>query len=300
VRGDGADTAERSDTVAGAVRRLTARLAAAGVPSPAVDARLLVAAALGWSATRLRLDAADPLPAPAGRRLDEWAARRAAREPLQLIVGTVSFRYLDLRVRHGVFVPRPETEVLAGEAIARTPTGGVVVEPCTGSGAVACAVAHEARPARVVATDSSPAAVALARANARRLGLAVEAHRGDLLDGVPEVLRGHTDVLVCNPPYLSCGELDALEPEVRDWEPPEALVAGPGGHETTDRLVAVAGEWLRPGGWLVVEVADLRAERTRRGCLAAGLVDAQVVGDLAGRERIVCARARTGPLGSPR
>lgn len=294
ARAAGAGTAERSGTVAGAVRRLTGRLAAAGVPTPVADARLLVAAALGWSATRLGLDAAEPLPATAGRRLREWARRRAAREPLQLIVGTVGFRYLDLRVRPGVFVPRPETEVLAGEAIARTPTGGVVVEPCTGSGAVACAVAHEARPARVVATDSSSAAVALARANARRLGLAVEAHRGDLLDGVPAALRGHTDVLVCNPPYLSWDELEALEPEVRDWDPPEALVAGPDGHETTDRLVAAAGQWLRPGGWLVVEVADTRAERTRRGCLSAGLADARVVEDLAGRERIVCARARGG------
>lgn len=289
-----ADTAEVPDTVAGALRRLTGRLAAAGVPTPAVDARLLVAASLGWSAARLRLDAGDPLPATAGRRLHGMARRRVAREPLQLILGTVGFRHLDLRVRPGVFVPRPETEVLAGEAIARTPAGGVVVEPCTGSGAVACAVAHEARPARVVATDSSPAAVALARDNARRLGLAVEVRRGDLLDGVPAALRGHTDVLVCNPPYLSWGELHALEPEVRDWDPPEALLAGPDGHETTDRLVAAAREWLRPGGWLVVEVADTRAERTRRACLSAGLVDADVVRDLAGRERIVCVRVPGG------
>lgn len=288
------DTAEGSDTVAGAVRRLTGRLSAAGVPTPAADARLLVAAALGWSAARLRLDSAEPLPATAGRRLREWARRRGAREPLQLIVGTVGFRHLDLRMRPGVFVPRPETEVLAGEAIARTPPGGVVIEPCTGSGAVACAVAHEARPARVVATDSSPAAVALARDNARRLGLAVEVRRGDLLDDAPRALRGHVDVLVCNPPYLAWGEVGALEPEVREWDPPEALVGGPGGQEATDRLVASAGAWLRPGGWLVVEVADTRAERTRRGCRCAGLADVRVVEDLTGRERIVCARLPGG------
>ncbi|MBW3603173.1 MAG: peptide chain release factor N(5)-glutamine methyltransferase, partial [Actinobacteria bacterium] len=239
-------------------------------------------------------DAAAPLPAAAARRLRRWARRRAAREPLQLIVGTVGFRRLDLRVRPGVFVPRPETEVLAGEAIARTPAGGVVVEPCTGSGAVACAVAQEAGPARVVAIDSSPAAVALARANARRLGLAVEVRRGDLLDGAPRGLGGHVDVLVCNPPYLSWGEVGALEVEVREWDPPEALVGGPGGHETTDRLVAAAGAWLRPGGWLVVEAADTRAERTRRGCRSAGLADVRVLEDLTGRERIVCARLPGG------
>lgn len=292
--GPGADTAEQPGTVARAVERLTGRLAAAGVPTPDTDARLLVAAALGWSPTRLGLGAAAPLPAAAARRLRRWARRRAAREPLQLILGTVGFRHLDLAVRPGVFVPRPETEVLAGEAIARTPAGGVVVEPCTGSGVVACAVAQEADPARVVATDSSPEAVALARANARRLGLAVEVRRGDLLDGAPQVLRGHTDVVVCNPPYLSWGEVGALEPEVREWDPPEALVTGPGGHETTDRLIAAAPAWLRPGGWLVVEVADDRAERTRRGCRAGGLADARVVRDLAGRERIVCARLPGG------
>jgi release factor glutamine methyltransferase len=221
--------------------------------------------------------------------------RRVGREPLQLIVGSVGFRYLEVEVRAGVFIPRPETEVLAGEAIARVPAGGVVVEPCTGTGAVACAVATESRAARVVATDVAPAAVALATANAARCGASsVEVVHGDLLDPVDPALRGAVDVLVSNPPYVAAGETAGLEPEVTAWDPPEALVSGPTGHEVTDRLIAAAGHWLRPGGWLLLEVADTRAGATARRCADAGLADATALEDLTGRPRIVRARRPGG------
>lgn len=280
-----------SPTVAEARQWTQAHLADAGVPTPAVDATWLIRHVTGWSGGQLRTGAGKQLPAEAWQRLQALARRRAAREPLQLLLGTVAFRYLELEVRPGVFLPRPETEVLAEQAIVRTPAGGVVVEPCTGTGAVACAVAAESQAGRVLATDCSTAAVALARANARRGGLAVAVAHGDLLGPLEAAWRGRVDVLVSNPPYLAEGELDGLEPEVRDWDPYEALVAGPTGHEISDRLIAAAGGWLRPGGWLLLEVADARAAAAAARASAAGLHEAHVLADLAGRDRIVAARA---------
>lgn len=274
------------DALAAAERRL----AAAGVPTPRNDAELLVRHVTGWGRGELLLRRARPMPADAGDRLEPLVARRAAREPLQLILGSVGFRHLDLLVRPGVFLPRPETEVLAGEAADRTPAGGVVVEPCTGTGAIACAVASESAPGRVLATDVSAEAVALARENAARCGVAVEVGRGDLLGPVPRALRGHVDVLVCNPPYVAEAELAGLEPEVRDWDPGAALVSGPTGNEVVERLVDAAPRWLRPGGWLLLELDPARAAVTAARCRVAGLTDVGVVRDLAGRDRIVLAR----------
>ncbi|MGH8885863.1 MAG: peptide chain release factor N(5)-glutamine methyltransferase [Egibacteraceae bacterium] len=276
-----------------AVAELTRRLSAVGVPTPEIDAELLARHVLGWSRAQLLTRGGQPLPPGAASRFAALGSRRAAREPLQLIVGSVGFRHLDLLVRPGVFIPRPETELLAGESIARVPPGGVVVEPCTGTGAVACAVATEASPRAVVATDLSEAAVVLARQNtARCCASAVLVLCGDLLDPVPADLRGAVDVLVSNPPYLTPAELAAAESEVRDWDPFEALVAGPDGTEVAARLIAAAPQWLRPGGWLLLEVDPSRAELTASLARAAGLRDVAVLPDLAGRDRIVIGRRR--------
>jgi release factor glutamine methyltransferase len=270
------------------VAAVAARLAAAGVPTPGVDAELLAAHALGLTRGGLLLAAGAALPAGAAAALDTLVDRRAAREPLQLIVGSVGFRYAEITVRPGVFIPRPETEALAGEAIARTPDGGVVLEPCTGTGAVACAIAREADPGRVVATDVSPAAVDLARRNAAALP-AVEVLHGHLLDPVPLELTGRVDVLVANPPYVAAGELAGLEPEVTEHDPRGALVSGPTGHEVTDELIALAGRWLAPGGWLLLEVDPRRAAEVARRCRAAGLEAVGVRRDLTGRSRMISA-----------
>lgn len=269
---------------------VTARLATAGVPTPRVDAEALVRHVTGWSASRLVTDAAEPVDRGAAERLEGLADRRAAREPLQLILGTVGFRYLELEVREGVFIPRPETEVLAGEAIDRLPDGAVVIEPCTGTGAVACAVASERRGTTVVATDVSAEAVALARDNARRAGVDVTVALGDLFAPVDADLRGRVDIVVSNPPYLATGELLDLEPEVAGWDPNVALVAGPTGHEVSDRLIAEAPGWLRPGGWLLLEVDAGRARETARRARALGYARAEVIADLTGADRIVAAQ----------
>lgn len=265
-------------------------LASAGVVTPDVDAQLLVRSVTGLSRAELATAADHELGAEQVGVLRGMGERRAGREPLQLILGSVGFRYLDVVVRPGVFVPRPETEVLAGEAVARVPVGGVVVEPCTGTGAVACAVASEGDPGAVVATDLSRAAVDLARHNATRCGVGVTVRRGDLLAPVDPGLRGRVDVLVSNPPYVAEAELAGLEPEVVDWDPRSALVAGPSGHEVSDRLIAAAGEWLTPGGWLLLEVDQRRAAATAARAAAAGLAESGTVADLAGRDRIVLAR----------
>lgn len=277
-------------TAGAALASVAVRLATAGVPTPQVDAGLLVRHVLGWSATRLVTGGATPLPADAVDTLDALVARRVAREPLQLLLGTVGFRHVELEVRTGVFVPRPETEVLAGEALARLPAGGLALEPCTGTGAIACALAAEGDGVRVIATDLSPAAVALAGANAGRLHLDVTVLLGDLLAPVPRELRGTADVLVANPPYLAERELAGLEPEVRDHDPVAALVAGPTGNETAARLLAEGPGWLRPGGWLLLEVDRARAATTAALARAAGLIEVAVVADLTGADRIVAGR----------
>lgn len=269
---------------------LEERFTAAGVPTPRVDAELLLRHVLDWPRVRVLTSGRVQVDKAAGARLAELAARRVAREPLQLLVGTVGFRHLELHVRPGVFIPRPETEVLAGEAIDRTPRGGIVVEPCTGTGAVACAVADEAAPGRVHATDVSADAVALADENAQLAGVDVQVARGDLLDPVPHTLRGRIDVLVANPPYLAEGELEQLEPEVAGWDPPAALVAGPTGHEVSDRLITLGREWLASGAWLLLEVDAARAKVVAGRCRAAGFEATGVSSDLTGRERIVQAR----------
>ena len=260
------------------------------MPTPAVDAELLLRHVTGWSRTKLLLARGEELPAELETRLAELAERRADREPLQLLVGSVGFRYIEVEVRPGVFVPRPETEVLAGLAVERTPRGGLVLEPCTGTGAVACSIASESR-ATVVATDISSDAVALAEANARRLGLeGVQVILGNLLDPVPRELRGRADVVVSNPPYLADAELAGLEPEVVRWDPHAALVSGPTGNEATNQLIEDALTWLRPGGHLLLEVDSGRAARTARRAEDRGLREVAVHADLTGVDRIVSAR----------
>lgn len=277
-------------TVGELLAQVTATFEQAGIPTPAVDAEWLVRHVTDWSRTRLITNAGTAVGDDVLTALEPLVMRRAAREPLQLILGSVGFRYLDIEVRPGVFIPRPETEVLAGEAIARVPAGGTVIEPCTGTGAIACAVAQETHAATVIATDISSAAAELAAANAKRADLPVTVLQGDLLAPVAAELRGQVDVLVSNPPYLTPDDLRGREPEVLDWDPLEALVAGPSGHEITDRLIAAAPAWLRPGGWLLLEVEATRAAETADRASAAGLADAHVLPDLTGTDRIVVAR----------
>lgn len=226
-------------------------------------------------------------------RFRDLVARRRSGEPLQYVLGHWAFRRLDLLVDRRVLIPRPETEWVVEQALRRLPDGDVtVLDLGTGSGAIALAVASERWPsARVVATDASADALAVARANLAGLGRAatrVELHHGDWWDGVPPELRGELDLVVSNPPYVA--PTDELPGEVADWEPVDALVPGPTGLEALEVIVAGAASWLRPGGWLVCEIGDTQGQAVRRLATASGLVDVDVLPDLAGRDRVLTAR----------
>lgn len=288
--------------LADAVGRVTAILTAAGVPSPGVDARWLVAHAAGSDP---RVAGERPLTAAAGAALEDLVRRRAGREPLQLVLGECDFRVLRLLCAPGVFVPRPETEVVAGVAIDLARAAGprpLVAEPCTGSGAIACSLAAEVVGARVLAADVDARAVAAARHNARRLsegaagpagtapGATVEIRHAPLLADLPEEVHGRLDVLVANPPYLPAADRGTWEPEVARHDPDAALVGGADGHEVVTELTAAAGHWLRPGGALVLEIDARRSDEACATAREAGLVDVRAMADLTGAPRVLIAR----------
>ncbi len=214
--------------------------------------------------------------------------RRCVGTPLQHLTGEQGFRYLVLRVRPGVFVPRPETEVLVElslGAIAEvaTPT---MVDVCTGAGTVALSLRHERPDARVWATDIAPEAVALARENAQHLGLDVVVVQGDLFEPVPRELRGTLDLVTANPPYVALDDADMLPPEVRA-DPPLAIF---GGIEMYERILPEAFAWLRPGGAAVVEIEERLGEQVAAAARRNGFEEVDVHPDLTGRDRVVVAR----------
>jgi release factor glutamine methyltransferase len=265
-----------------AVRDAERRLAAAGVPGARTDAEILVSHVLGVSRSALPVLDRGLMPEELAR-LRALLERRGRREPLQHVVGEWGFRRLTLAVDGRALVPRPETEVVVERCLEFL--DGVeaprVVDVGTGSGAIALALADEHPGARVSATDASPEALALARENVVRTGLAgrVDLVEGDLLAG----LVGPFDLVVANPPYVAEDELAGLEPEVRDHDPREALVA-PG---ISERLAREAIGVLNPGGRLVLEVGDDQARAVAELLTALGYDDVTVTRDLAGVERVV-------------
>ncbi|MBZ2196317.1 peptide chain release factor N(5)-glutamine methyltransferase [Ruania sp. N2-46] len=283
----------------------TAVLAEAGVPSPRVDAIALAGHALG--VPNLVLAMAPPLPPDFAARYAALVERRRLREPLQHLTGTAAFRHLDLTVRPGVFVPRPETETVAQVAIdaaqalvagtdssAGVPSAAVVVDLCTGGGPIALSVAHEVPGAQVTAVELSPEGVALTRANADRLGLAVRVLAGDVRDAsLLAELDGAVDVLVSNPPYIPPDAVP-IDPEVRDHDPDLALYGGGAdGLEVPRAVVRVAVRLLRPGGTFVMEHAQVQAAAVRVDVDATGaFTDVHTVADLTDRDRMVVATRR--------
>ena len=209
--------------------------------------------------------------------------------PLQYLTGEQQFFDLVLGVAPGVFVPRPETEVLVERVLDVIPSDGesVVVDVGTGTGAIALAVKRFRPAARVLAIDVSGDAVAVARANVSRHGLEVEVLHGDLFSPLPTDLHGRIDVVVSNPPYVTEEEYATLPPEVRA-EPYEALVGGTDVHE---RLATEGAGWLRPGGWLVMEMGASQA-REVEPLLASAFEAVEILPDLSGRDRLVRARRR--------
>lgn len=254
------------------------------------EAAWLIEAATGRRAQELVSHAAD-VDAGAVARVEALVRRRAAGEPLQYLTGIAGFRQLELLVGPGVFIPRPETELVAGRAMELLPPRGRAVDVGTGSGAIALSVALERPDATVYATESSSVALSYAARNRDATGLGVELAHCDLLEGLPQELRGAVDVCVSNPPYVPTGERGSLPRDVADHEPAEALFSAGDGLGVLRRLASEARRWLRPGGWLVAEIGDRQGTPARALLAAAGYRDVVVSRDLAGRERIVEGRA---------
>lgn len=277
------------ETVGSAVRRLTARFAAAGLDGPRLDAELLVADAIDGDRTRLFLSPDRPLTADQSARVAAHEVGRALRRAsVAHLLGTRGFRRLDLAVDSRVLIPRPETELLV-ELGLELPRGSTVVDVGTGSGAIALALADE-RPDLVVhATDVSADALEVARENARTLGSRVVFHETDLLDGLPPL--GAPLAVLSNPPYVPDGDLADLPPEVADHDPHLALFGGPDGLDVVRRLLPAA---LALGASLVgVEIGRGQAEATAALARDAGFPETEIRDDLAGIGRVVVGRRGT-------
>ena len=261
-------------------------LADHGVESPQAEAEILLAHLLGTDRAGLRSQRG-ALTAEERDLLSRMLLVRASGVPLQHLTGDQPFFGLRLRVRAGVFIPRPETEVLVEQALQSLSTAGhpVVVDVGAGTGAVALAIKSARGEARVLATDASGEAVALARENAADLRLEIEVLEGDLLAPLPEELRGSLDLVVSNPPYVTEEEWAELPAVVRA-DPREALV---GGTEVHARLAEEAPGWLRPGGWLAMEIGASQGSEVA-GLLAEAYERVEVVPDLAGLDRVVRGR----------
>jgi len=263
----------------------------------ATDARRIVERASGWEGAEHHLHLDDEVSARALGFYESMVARRATGEPLQYVVGGWGFRTLDLFVDHRVLIPRPETESvveMALEELRRLAAARpVVVDLGTGSGAIALSVAAEVAGVEVWATDESPDALAVARANLAGLGIAgtrVRLVEGHWFDALPPELAGRVDLIVSNPPYVAEHEVADLPAEVAEHEPIAALVSGPTGLEDVAAIVEGAPAWLAAPGALVVEIAPHQADGTMELAVQAGFADAHVWPDLTGRSRTLVAR----------
>jgi release factor glutamine methyltransferase len=270
------------------VTRATTYLSAHGVESPRETAEALLEYFLRVDRTGLYARA-EGLDTRTAKLYGRALCQRCHGVPLQYLTGEQQFLDLVLGVAPGVFVPRPETEILVERALESLEgrTAPIVVDVGTGTGAVALAVKRSRPDARVLATDVSDEAVSVARANTSRHDLQVEVNAGDLLSPLAGELRGRVDLIVSNPPYVTREEFEELPAEVRA-EPYEALVGGTDIHR---RLAEEAPMWLRPGGWLVVEIGASQADEVR-GLLDRRFEEVEVFQDLAGRDRVV--RGRVG------
>ncbi len=339
-------------------------LARKGDASPRLAAEWLIGEATGHSRIELYTCFDEPLAPEERERLRGFVSRRGAGEPLQYISGSAAFRYITVKVRPGVLIPRPETEVLVSEALSllpaparrvaldstidawagdvvmqsaqaaegeshdsgeaderareqerkavaeflrisradegeTSPSAGVgaarpsrpllVADICTGSGCIACSIAHERPDTRVIATDISPVAVELAKENAGELGLAdrVRVEQCDLGAGVPEAALGRLDLVVSNPPYVPTSVLASIPREVSEFEPALALDGGADGNDILRRLLPWTMRALRPGGGFAFELHETRLDAAKQLARESGFEQLRIVEDLAGRPRVL-------------
>ncbi len=269
-------------TLGEVLRRSTEHLAQKGSETPRLDAELLLAHALGVERIELYMRLERPLGPEELDGVRTLVARRASREPLQYVLGEWGFRRLMLAVDERALIPRPETETVVERCLALL--DGVeaprVLDVGTGSGAIALSIAHEHPGAKVTGIDVSPGALALARENAARTGLAIELAEHDLVDGLP---TGPWQLVVSNPPYVDPDDRRNLAPEVRDWEPASALFS----RDAVGVVAQGAVPVLAAGGALVLEVGDDQATDVAALLVSLDYGRVKVSPDLAGRDRVV-------------
>lgn len=262
--------------------------AARGLENARLQAELLLAAVLEIKRLDLYLQFERPLHTEEVDVYRDYVRQRVQRVPVQYILGATAFRELELTVTPAVLIPRPETEVLVDVALELLPTGGRALDLCCGSGAIALSLKRELAEVAVVATDISQAALAVARANGASCELEIEWLSGDLFAAV----EGDFDLVVSNPPYVKSGDLDRLEPEVRDHEPRLALDGGADGLDCYRRIAHQASDHIRPGGYLLLEVGDGQSAEVEKLLAEVGrFAEVQTKPDLNEVPRVVVARA---------
>jgi release factor glutamine methyltransferase len=272
---------------------MTQDFASLGIASPRLDAELLLSHALSCDRVRLYMDMPRPLDAQELAAVRALVVRRRKREPVAYILGRKEFYRHTLEVTRDVLVPRPETELLVDCALELLPDAEArALDLCTGSGAVAIALALERAQLEVDATDISDAALAVAARNAERLGAnaRVRFHRGDLFAALPSRAQRYA-LITANPPYVAEADYASLAPEITEHEPRVALVAGPQGFAVLERLCAEAADWLEPAGAVAFELGQGQAPRVIEMLAATRRFEpATARKDLAGIERIVTAK----------
>jgi release factor glutamine methyltransferase len=287
--------AARPLTLADALRRATADLGSAGIEGPGNDARLLISTALGLSAAQMLARPERPLRPEEVERFGRLIARRAAREPVSRILGEREFYGRTFGISPATLDPRPDSETLIDATLELVAREGWqsralrILDVGTGSGCLLLTLLAELPSAFGVGSDVSVAALAMARANAVRLGLARSA--GWLAGDLVAAVRGPFDILISNPPYIPSLEIAQAEPEVREHDPLVALDGGADGVAFFRRLSRVVGK-IVPDGWIVLETAHNQADAVATLLAAEGLRKISVQRDVAGRRRCVAARTR--------
>lgn len=295
-------------TLRGTLLRAREILANAGCDTPALDVELLAAKILGLDRTRLLMEPERLLTQSQQEKFHSLVQRRRRREPLPYILREWEFFGLTLEITPAVLILRPETETLVEICLAKLkkmpgfpPPGTLNPQPSTlngfevgiGSGAISIALAHNLSNLRIIATDSSQSALALARRNCLRHNLAgrITLLHGDLLHPLEENTKPHSlEFIIANLPYIPTGEIASLPPEVKDWEPRQAIDGGPDGLVIIRRLIDQAPVWLKSGGLIALEISPEQAEEVKRLLCAHNFGECELVPDLSRRPRVIIAR----------
>lgn len=284
-------------TLAEVINDAALKLATSGVANARLDAEVLLSHIVKKDRAWLFTHIHDELDTESRRVFEAAIQRRAQREPLQYIIGKQEFWGLDLAVTPDVLIPRPETELVVESAlkiITRRDQQVTIVDLCTGSGCISVSLAKELPSARIFAADLSDKALAIARENALRHGVSerIRFLEGNLFQPLKELdIRGAVDIIVSNPPYVQSGDHASLQPEVRDFEPELALIAGPRGTEIHQKIINEAPEYLKQHGALIMELGLGQAELLARMAQKTGAYGVpEVLKDLAGIERVIVAK----------